>query len=186
MDEIRNRFPRREKTCPERQFIQVLKNRKEKIVIPGENSNTGKASSVIGTQDRENSFKDLELDSLIREKARKYGVDEDLIRSVVKMESGGNPLATSKVGAMGLMQLMPSTAEMLGVQDPYDPEQNLEGGIRYLKNLLGKYQGREDLSLAAYHSGPSRVDRYGGIPPYPMVNHYVKCVIAMTDRAKER
>lgn len=125
------------------------------------------------------------LDDLIMDKANAYGVDEDLVRSVIRMESGGNPKATSRVGAMGLMQLMPSTAEMLGVKDAYDPEQNLDGGIRYLKSLLEKYNGREDLSLAAYHSGPSRVDRYGGIPPYPAVNRYVKCILAMTGRARE-
>lgn len=130
------------------------------------------------------SSKNPGLDDLIRDKANAYGVDENLVRSVIRMESGGNPKATSRVGAMGLMQLMPSTAEMLGVKDAYDPEQNLDGGIRYLKSLLEKYNGREDLSLAAYHSGPSRVDRYGGIPPYPAVNRYVKCILAMTGKAR--
>ncbi len=125
------------------------------------------------------------LESLIRRKARVYGVDEDLVRAVVRMESGGNTKAVSTAGAMGLMQLMPETAEMLGVADPFDPVQNVDGGVRYLKMMLDRYDGDETLALAAYHSGPGRVDRYGGVPPYPKVTHYVKTVKALLRRARE-
>lgn len=125
------------------------------------------------------------LEGLIRRKARVYGVDEDLVRAVVRMESGGNAKAVSTKGAMGLMQLMPGTAEMLGVADPFDPVQNVDGGVRYLKMMLDRYDGDETLALAAYHSGPGRVDRYGGVPPYPKVTHYVKTVKALLRRARE-
>ncbi len=186
MEEIRNRFSGLEKPEPERKFVHVLEkiNANKDITIPGKSRNEEKRPTALSHESLDTRLEPSDLDSLISEKAHRYGVDEDLVRSVIKMESGGNPRATSKAGAMGLMQLMPSTAEMLGVKDPYDPEQNLDGGIRYLKTLLDRYKGREDLSLAAYHSGPSRVDRYGGIPPHPKVKHYVKCVLAMTSRAR--
>lgn len=188
MEQIRNRFSPDERTTPRRHFIEVLKNREDSF--PEKDfPNTSSSESSVSAEKVSTPWYSSDchgLEDLIRRKASAYGVDEDLVRSVIRMESGGNPKATSKAGAMGLMQLMPSTAEMLGVRDAYDPEQNIDGGIRYLKSLLEKYNGREDLSLAAYHSGPSRVDRYGGIPPYPAVNHYVKCVLAMTERAREK
>ena len=188
MEEIRNRFCRLGESEPERKFIHVLEkiNEKKDIPLPEKDRKGGNVSPGLSHKNLETRGESPDVDSLIREKALRYGVDENLVRSVVEMESGGNPRATSRAGAMGLMQLMPSTAEMLGVQDPYDPEQNLDGGIRYLKTLLERYKGREDLSLAAYHSGPSRVDHYGGVPPHPMVNHYVKCVLAMIGRAREK
>lgn len=169
--EIRNRFWKTDQRS-ERVFIDVLDEAGKKA----------ESSRSEDTVDRE--ILKSGLNSIIREKSRCYGVDENLVKSVVQMESGGNPHATSSAGAMGLMQLMPSTADMLGVDDPYDPEQNIDGGVRYLKMLLERYEGKEDLSLAAYHSGPSRVDKYGGIPPYPAVTRYVKSVMSMTDRAK--
>ncbi len=119
------------------------------------------------------------LRPLIKAAAGRYGVEESLVRAVILMESGGNPGAVSDAGAMGLMQLMPSTAKGLGVDDPFDPVQNLDGGVRYLRQLLDRYNGDESLALAAYHSGPSRVDRYGGIPPFPVVSRYVKTVLAL-------
>lgn len=125
------------------------------------------------------------INAIVRRKARQYDMDEALVRSVVRMESGGNPRAVSKAGAMGVMQLMPGTAEMLGVNDPFDPEQNVDGGIRYLKRLLERYSGDETKALAAYHSGPGNVDRYGGVPPHPAVSRYVKCVLAMTRQERE-
>lgn len=119
------------------------------------------------------------LRPLIRSASERYGVEESLVRAVILMESGGNPRAVSDAGAMGLMQLMPSTAKGLGVDDPFDPVQNLDGGVRYLRQLLDRYNGDKSLALAAYHSGPSRVDRYGGIPPFPVVNRYVRTVQAL-------
>jgi len=111
--------------------------------------------------------------------AAQYGVEEALVRAVIRMESGGQTSAVSPKGAMGLMQLMPGTARMLGVEDPFDPVQNLEGGIKYLSQLSDKYQGDLVKTLAAYNAGPGRVDSYGGVPPFAETQNYVKNVLSM-------
>lgn len=112
------------------------------------------------------------LEQLIQEESKKQGVSPDLVRAVVKAESNGNPKAVSPKGAIGLMQLMPQTAEMLGV-DPRDPAENLEGGIRFLKQMAGRY-GDIDRTLAAYNAGPGAVDRFGGVPPFEETQQYIK------------
>lgn len=113
------------------------------------------------------------FDELIHATARENAVDPRLVKSVMLVESAFNPRAVSPKGARGLMQLMPATASAFGVRDLHDPAQNIAGGTRYLRHLLGVYGGNLEKSLAAYNAGETAVGRYGGIPPYPETRLYV-------------
>ena len=123
-----------------------------------------------------------DLHSILTTAGQAHNLDVALLASVVKAESGGNPRARSRVGAQGLMQLMPGTAATLGVKDSYQPEQNVRGGATYLDALLTRYHDNLPLALAAYNAGPAAVDRYHGIPPYRETRLYVARVIREFNR----
>ncbi len=124
------------------------------------------------------------IEDLIEKYAEKNDLDVNFVRAVIKQESGFNPSATSKAGAMGLMQLMPNTARGLGVRDAYNPEDNIMGGTKYLKTLMTKFDGNPELALAAYNAGPYTVQKYNGIPPYSETQNYVKNVMANWENLK--
>lgn len=122
------------------------------------------------------------LKSVIDSCAEKYNIDSELIRAMIQVESGWDTKAVSNKGAQGLMQLMPRTAAMLGVNDPFDPVQNIEGGVRYISDLTDKYRGDIEKALAAYNAGPARVDS-GNIPD--VSKRYVKNIMAIYRRLRE-
>ena len=117
--------------------------------------------------------------SYVQKSARKYEIEPELIHAVIRTESNGNHRAVSKKGAMGLMQLMPSTASDMNVANPFSPEENIEGGTRYLRYLIEKFNGNLTLAIAAYNSGPKTVERYGNVPPISETKQYVSRVLAL-------
>jgi soluble lytic murein transglycosylase-like protein len=133
------------------------------------------ASSQTSTRD---------LSAIISDASARSQIDADFIASVIRAESGGNARAVSKKGAQGLMQLMPQTANNLGVSNSFDPEQNVDGGVQYLHDLLVQYNGDAAKALAAYNAGPHRVKQYNGVPPYRETHAYVARVINDYNRRK--
>ena len=121
------------------------------------------------------------FDDLISSASGRYNVDPDLIRAVIKTESDFNSNARSNKGAMGLMQLMPDTARLHNVSDAFNPNENVDGGVRHLRLLLERYQGNLELSLAAYNAGAGAVEKHGGIPPYNETREYVRKVLRFYD-----
>ena len=123
-----------------------------------------------------------QFEPLIREHAARHALRVELVRAVIQVESGYNPRARSPKGAMGLMQLMPATARQLGVRNAYDPAENIGGGCAYLRQLLDRYRGNEELALAAYNAGSNAVERHGNaVPPYRETRDYVNKVSRLTD-----
>ncbi len=140
------------------------------IYLPVETSLTGRSRPAMNL-DRDG------VEKIVREAAERHRVDPALIRAVIETESGWNPVAVSRKGAAGLMQLHPVTAQRLGVSNIFNPRENVNAGVRYLKGLLERYNGNLDLALAAYNAGEGAVDRHGGrIPPYRETRRYVQKV----------
>jgi soluble lytic murein transglycosylase-like protein len=125
------------------------------------------------------------LATLVDQIAQRHDVDRDLVHSMIRVESNYNPFAVSNKGALGLMQLVPSTARRFGVADVFDPAQNVEGGVRYLKYLLDLYEGNNQLALAAYNAGEGTVERYRGVPPFRETHDYVYRVGKALDETRE-
>jgi soluble lytic murein transglycosylase-like protein len=122
------------------------------------------------------------IDTMIEEAAARHHVDPNLVRALVRVESNFNPNAVSRKGAMGLMQLMPQTARLYDLNNPFDPEQNVDAGVRHLKGLLENFGGNVPLTLAAYNAGQGAVERNRGIPPYSETRNYVKRITALMGR----
>jgi len=118
-------------------------------------------------------------DGLVEREAKRQNLDAALVAAVIKAESNGNPRSVSRKGARGLMQLMPATARRLNVLSPFDPEQNVRGGVRYLKELAERFRNRPELILAAYNAGEAAVESYGGVPPYRETLGYVRSVLSL-------
>jgi len=125
---------------------------------------------------------DGRYDAEIQAASTKYGVDPALLKGLIKQESGFDPTARSTAGAVGLTQLMPATAAGLGVTDPTDPAQSIDGGARYLREQLDRFGNDAAKALAAYNAGPGAVTRFGGVPPYAETQNYVRTVLANADR----
>ena len=140
----------------------------------GRESNRSANAKIVAANSRGTVATSVDIDTAIAQAAARHNVDPNLVRAVVKVESDFNPNAVSRKGAMGLMQLMPSTARQLNVKNPFDPEQNVDAGVRHLKQLLESYGGDIKLTLAAYNAGAGAVARSAGVPRYAETQNYVR------------
>jgi soluble lytic murein transglycosylase len=126
---------------------------------------------------RKNLYNIAHYDDVINEAAKRNDLSTPLLKALIHVESYFNPKAVSKKGALGLMQIMPENLELLNINDPFDPWENIMGGARYLKSMLERFSGQLDLALAAYNAGPAAVEKYNDIPPFPETQQYVKKVM---------
>jgi hypothetical protein len=161
------------------QIVVLVDEHGHKIYV-----NTGETSTRVDWMTR--SFRPgvsgrapANIDQLVEQTASRFQVDPELVRAIVRVESGYDPKAVSSKGAVGLMQLIPATAQRFGVANSFDPKQNLEGGVNYLKYLLDLFGGDLSLSLAAYNAGEHSVQRSGGIPAIPETQNYVRKVTSI-------
>jgi soluble lytic murein transglycosylase-like protein len=132
-------------------------------------------SNDFAREQKQNHTKKFSLNDIIERESKSKGLDPDLVKAIIKAESNFNPKAESPAGAQGLMQLMPDTAEMLGVDNPFNALQNIKGGTSYLKNLMQTFK-KKDLAIAAYNAGPGAIKKFKGIPPYSETQNYVQKV----------
>ncbi len=173
IDEINRQFNMFQQTEPPKsKFVDVLNDVSNKNKIP--------RKSALNNISGKTSYS--ELQSVIDECAEKYNIDNELIRAMIQVESGWQTNAVSNKGAQGLMQLMPRTAAMLGVEDPFDPVQNIEGGVRYISDLTDKYRGDIEKALEAYNAGPARVDS-GNIPE--VSKRYARNIMAIYRKLRQ-
>lgn len=155
--------------------IKIQRNARGELVL----SNDPPPRSPVSRASVRPRRGDERVEALIERYASRRGLEAGLVRAVIQVESAFDPRALSVKGAMGLMQLMPETAREVGVDDPWDPEQNVRGGTLYLRRLLDRFDGQLDLALAGYNAGPGAVERYGGVPPYRETVGYVDKVLRL-------
>ena len=149
------------------------------VARPAEASKTVAAPRAVHPEYSRHARRTVHLyQPIIQQAARRFEVDPALVKAIIMTESGYDPLAVSRRGAQGLMQLMPSTAESLGVADSFNPEHNIIGGVRYFRQLMNRFDDDAALALAAYNAGLNRVLRYDGIPPFKATRRYVQKVLA--------
>jgi soluble lytic murein transglycosylase-like protein len=158
-------------------MFSLIERLLSKLEGDDQSSTAGDIQSGASGAGSQSSTATGDFSSLINQAAQKYNVNPQLVQAVIKAESNFNPQAVSSAGALGLMQLMPATARGLGVTDALDPAQNIDGGVRFLSQLLKHYDGNTRLAVAAYNAGPGAVDRYKGIPPYQETQTYVNRVL---------
>jgi soluble lytic murein transglycosylase-like protein len=142
------------------------------------------STSVVGEVPEKSDAVSRGIDAYIEDVAARYGVSKDLIAAMIEAESSYNPRAISPRGAQGLMQLMPETAAILRVSDPFDPRENIDGGVRHLLSLMDRFDNNLPLALAAYNAGERAVIRHRGIPPYRETRQYVKRIMRQLDRER--
>ncbi|MGB5824747.1 MAG: lytic transglycosylase domain-containing protein [Proteocatella sp.] len=160
----------------------------QKIMMDINASTTRKSTSKpVGFSDilSEKISTSTSMDSIFQKASEQYNVPANLLQAVAKSESNFNPNAVSHSGAIGVMQLMPKTAEYLGVRDSFDAEQNIMGGAKYLSGLIEKYDGNTTLALAAYNAGSGNVAKYGGVPPFKETKNYIEKVMAYTKESMD-